>query len=228
MWNNTSCQNRNCSNIHYKSQCLEDYGCFYNSISRNCQYLTDCNQLNATSTLECASQSKFCGLFNTSSKQCYHLTIASCTSYTVQQECLYFAQGQLCKWNNQQCQDFNCNSVENQSQCDLYALYCTWDIKNQICIQATCDNKHTSECTFIFSKDINQNQSIIQPCYIDQSDRPAQCKNASLSDLSPLTCSLNTFSYAKWNDESLESGSCQFCQANLINIIGLALLIMIQ
>ncbi|CAD8054341.1 unnamed protein product [Paramecium sonneborni] len=228
LWNNTSCQNKSCSEIYYKSQCINNLGCFFNNSANSCQKLTNCNQINTTSTSDCASQSKYCGLYNTTSKECYSLTITACSSYTVQQECLYSNQDQLCYWTNSQCQDFNCQFLGNQSQCNLYSIYCTWDFNNTQCIAATCDNKPTSECTFVLQKQSSQNQTTLQPCFIDQSKKPALCRDATVSDLSPFECTLNTFNYATWNDESLETGSCQYCYAYLINILSLALLIMIQ
>ncbi|CAK60549.1 unnamed protein product (macronuclear) [Paramecium tetraurelia] len=226
MWINSACQTKTCSQFYYPFQCKSSQGCFYNPKDNTCGVYAECSQLTATSQQDCESQSYYCGLYNTTSKVCQSLPLNACPQYTVQQECLYSGQGQLCLWSDNQCQDFNCSLINTQSQCQTYNLYCTWMINTQQCVTATCDNKAPSECTLFLSK--NGNNTDIQPCYVDYSATPAKCRDASLSDLSAYTCSLNTLNYALWNNGNLHSGSCELCYAPLIQIIILAILIMIQ
>ncbi|CAD8132094.1 unnamed protein product [Paramecium pentaurelia] len=226
IWNTTNCIKKSCGDFYYPLQCKNKKECFYYAQNSSCLDLTNCSSLNSTSTSQCESQSSYCGMYNSTAKECYSLTTNPCSQYTTQSECLYSGQGQLCLWENTQCQDFNCTLLDSQTQCQTYNLYCTWILNNQTCVSATCDNKPTSECTLFLSR--NNNSTYIQPCYVDYSEKPAKCRDASLSDLSPFTCSLNTLNFATWNNVELDSGSCELCYAPLIQIISLAILIMIQ
>ncbi|CAD8136291.1 unnamed protein product [Paramecium octaurelia] len=223
-WKSNSCQNASCKEFHHVSVCSQNKECFYNPLDDRCQELTDCSMLTATSNEECSYQSKYCGIYNPALKQCQILNFKPCNMHTTQWECLNVAQP--CYWINQQCQEFDCALLKSQKECNGYHHYlCNWSIENQQCIHASCHQQPIFDCTFIVKK-FNIGY-LIQPCLVDYSEGQAKCREATLSELSPITCSLNTDNAAAWSDMRLDRGSCQECDVCIIKILVLTLLMMI-
>ncbi|CAD8138626.1 unnamed protein product [Paramecium pentaurelia] len=226
-WKFNNCETKSCTQLYYHSNCRLNQNCYYNYMNQSCEELIDCSLLNATSDNECREQSIYCGLYNPTSKQCYKLEYKECNLYTTQSECKYFNEGQYCLWINEQCQNFDCTLIKSQQKCHGFFESCYWEIDNQKCIQTKCDHKSISECSFIFQRQKTYN--ILQACQIDYSKVPATCKNASISELSPIACTLNSKFFATWSDESFDRGFCQLCNDDqIVNILVIALLIIIK
>ncbi|CAK72732.1 unnamed protein product (macronuclear) [Paramecium tetraurelia] len=224
-WKSNSCQFKRCEEIISVQECYRLKYCFYNSIDQKCQELTDCSMLTAASQTECTDQSMYCGIYNSELKQCQALSIKNCNMYTTQQECQYRSQYQECSWKNQQCQEFDCTVLKSQKECLQYYYICIWVIENQQCIPASCYQKPITDCSFVIG--VQNYQFFFQPCLVDYSEGQGKCRDANLSELSPLTCSLNTGNAATWSDKRLDSGSCQECDVYIIKILVITLLMMI-
>ncbi|CAD8091245.1 unnamed protein product [Paramecium primaurelia] len=213
LWNTqtNSCQQLPCQNLQ-QSLCIQNSQCMWIG---SCQQFTQCSNLKANTSQECAAQSLYCPYYNPNTQKCQVASkeeIQDCWGLS-QENCNFLiTPSYSCIWNTQE----NICLLQTNNYCDLYysqyqcqsSPYCYYQ---NGCKPKQCQHFYTKEsCTFSINP---QNWNYIQSCsWLNGACVPAD------NLFSEQTCFTNTDQTARWSS-NIKDGFCIPCNLPLHQVI---------